>query len=75
MTAKDEFLKFTLMPDDERCRIIDSGVFNSIIRGYCVAGMKEAGCSHSDIHKTMNALSRVFDEVSAAEAKKIYDNF
>lgn len=48
--------------------MVDSGMFNSIIKGYAVLAMRAAGLAENQI-KAVN-FNDIFDTVNAAEARE-----
>ena len=48
--------------------MVQSGVFNTIIQGYCITAMKQAGFKESDIEKL--DFSYLFDSTTAWSARK-----
>lgn len=51
----------------------DSGMFNSIIEGYCIVAMKNAGFAEGEVEKLK--FGCLFDEISAEEARKAKEKF
>ena len=68
-----DFIELLKLSNEEREEIIQSGFFNAYIEGYCIKAMQKAGFSRSDIEKL--DFHYLFDTVSAADAKKAYDEF
>ncbi len=76
MSEKEKtILKLMQMSEEERNALCDSSFFNDYIRGYLVIAMKNNGFSREEILKTVHSLNYIFDECSAAEAKKAWFDF
>lgn len=55
------------MTDDQREEIINSGLFNTIIQGYCIMAMKQAGFTQDEVDRL--DFVHLFDSISAWEAR------
>ena len=60
------------MPEPEINSIMDTGVFNDIVKGYLVTAMQAAGKDHSSIQMATMALDLTFNVTDAAAARKAY---
>lgn len=54
--------------------VIDSGMYNSVIKGYMIAALEDAGFTSDEIKKACRGLNGAFDEITAKEAETVYDN-
>lgn len=59
------FYRLSIMPEDKKCELINSGLFNEIITGYAILGAEAAESLSMPIERVM---SKVFDEYTAADA-------
>lgn len=58
-----------LMLSEEQIEdMVQSGVFNTIIQGYCITAMKQAGFTEADIEKL--DFPYLFDSTTAWSARK-----
>ena len=55
------------MTNEEAEELVDSGRFNSIIEGYCIMAMKQAGFSKEEIARL--DFGYLFDSIAAGEAR------
>lgn len=62
------FAELIAMTDAEREEIINSGLFNTMIQGYCILAMKQAGFSQKEVDRL--DFVHLFDSVSAWEARQ-----
>lgn len=53
--------------EEEINELANSGMFNEIIKGYCILAMKRAGYTNEDIKKL--DFNSLFDEILASEAR------
>lgn len=53
--------------EEEINELANSGIFNEIIKGYCILAMKDAGYTNEDIKKL--DFNSLFDETLAGEAR------
>ena len=65
-------IRYAAMPESEINGIIDTGVFNEIIKGYVVVAMRDAGQDDDKILDATNALDAAFDTTDAAAAREAY---
>ena len=63
-------LAFT--PEPEINSIMDSGMFNEIVKGYAVLAMQSTGTERNNIQEAVDALDSIFDDTDAATARKAY---
>lgn len=69
-----QMMSYAMMSNEERCDIIDSGCFNSIITGYGIILLDRLGLSDKVKRgATSRTMSEIFDTVSAIEAQKKYN--
>lgn len=61
----DELLKLT-QTDIEN--MVQSGIFNQIIQGYCIMAMKQAGFTQQEIERL--DFCHLFDSISAWDAAR-----
>lgn len=54
------------------CALFDTGVFNTICKGYMLIALKELELAGEDREKALHCLSAAFDEVTAEEAAQLY---
>lgn len=68
-----QMMSYATMSNEERCDIIDTGCFNSIITGYGIILLEWLGLSdqvkRGQVSRTM---TQIFDSITAAEAQKKY---
>lgn len=62
------FEELARLSEDEREEIISSGFFNTIIQGYCIMGMKQAGFTDSEVARV--DFVHLFDSITAWEARR-----
>lgn len=62
------FAELVSMSDEEREEIINSGLFNTMIQGYCILAMKQAGFTQEEVDRL--DFVHLFDSISAWEARK-----
>lgn len=67
-----EFAEFIAEPKEKRYRHFDSGVYNSIVNGYVIAAMQDAGKSGEEISSVLASLKIMFDEMTSAEAEDVW---
>lgn len=53
-------------------KMFDSGMFNSIIRGYLHLTLREMGKSDQEIQEAKATLKEILGDVSAEQARKYY---
>lgn len=70
MTA--DMKKLTAMTDEQRLLLCDLGYYNEIIQGYMIAAMEQGKFDREDVKRAIHCLHDCFDDLSAAEARKIY---
>lgn len=57
----------------KRYEIINSGMCNSIIAGYLIAALEEAGFPPSEVKNACQCLVWAFDVINAEEAEALYE--
>lgn len=62
------FAELVQMTDEQREEIINSGLFNTIIQGYCIMAMNQAGFTQEEVDRL--DFVHLFDSISAWEARK-----
>lgn len=62
------FAELVQMTDEQREEIINSGLFNPIIQGYCIMAMNQAGFTQEEVDRL--DFVHLFDSISAWEARK-----
>jgi hypothetical protein len=60
------------VPKDVRTELCDMGYYNDAMRGYLIAGMRNAGFSESEIRKAVLGMRAAHDELTAEEAERVY---
>ena len=75
MTSDEIFQLMATGPTPETDQIMDSGVFNRSICGYIIESMLVAGFAQEEIQKAVIAFSCVLDDIDAASARWIHDQF
>lgn len=63
-----KFFNKTKMTDEERAAEIDTGMYNDIIEGYAILGMRSAGLSGPVVKEIVQAIHSNFDFIPAAQA-------
>lgn len=61
-----DLVKILSLSQAEKEELIDSGIFNTVIEGYLIMAMEDAGFSKEEISRIQ--FARVFDNASAADA-------
>lgn len=64
--------KYAAKPEPEVNSIVDTGIFNEIIKGYLVVAMREATFETGQILSAVEALEDAFEDTDAASARKAY---
>lgn len=59
--------------EEEINELANSGMFNEIIKGYCILAMQRSGYTTEDIKKIF--FMALFDEVLAGEARATAEKF
>lgn len=59
---------------EEINEMFNSGRFNEIVKGFIAIAMVENEYSSKTVKKTIRNIDYIFDEVSAEEARKFYEN-
>lgn len=73
--AANPFFHVMDMSHDERDALINTGFFNSYIKGYLLLAMKEYGYSKKEIEKTVELLQkRIFEDFTAKMARIASEN-
>lgn len=66
-----EFWKLTKQPPEYFNRIINSGMCNSIIKGYVLIALDELGLTNAKSAAEVNSvITHLFDDYSAEEARE-----
>ncbi len=60
------------VPKDVRTKLCDMGYYNDAMKGYLIAGMRNAGFSESDIRRAVLGMRSAHDELTSEEAERIY---
>ena len=60
--------------NEEINEMFNSGRFNEIVKGFIAIAMVENEYSSKTGKKTIRNIDYIFDEVSAEEARKFYEN-
>ena len=63
------------LTDEERMFICDMGFYNSVIKGYLIEAMSQAELSRDEIIRAIGGLKWALDDMTAAEAVKVYQKF
>lgn len=71
----DLLVAYAMKPQRERDGIIDTGAFNSIIAGYTVIALQDAGKPRKDIREALDALERALEDTDAEQARRAYESF
>lgn len=71
----DRLIAYAMKPQRERDGIIDTGAFNSIIAGYTVIALQDAGKPRNDIKEALDALESAFEDTDAEKARRAYESF
>lgn len=69
----DLVFRLAFTPEPEINSIMDTGMFNEIIKGYAVLAMQATGeMTHGAIQDVMQEMDAIFDDTDAAAARKAY---
>lgn len=68
----DLIFRLAFTPEPEINSIMDSGMFNEIVKGYAVLAMQATGTERDDVQEAVDALDTIFDDTDAAAARKAY---
>lgn len=68
----DLVFRLAFTPEAEINSIMDTGMFNEIVKGYLVTALQTTGADHDNIRKVVNTLDAIFDDTDAAQARKAY---
>lgn len=68
----DLVFRLAFTPEPEINSIMDTGMFNEIVKGYAVLAMQEAKADDGIIQQAVDALDAIFDNTDAAAARKAY---
>ena len=69
----DELIRAAVtVPEEVKYQICDMGYFNDAMKGYLIAGMRNAGFSESEIGRAVRGMREAHDELTAEEAEKVY---
>lgn len=69
--GQDLFLKMIGTSEDEINAMADTGMFNSIIKGYLIAALKQLDYKQNDIEAAVDALADILDTVDAEAARQL----
>lgn len=69
---QDLFFEMMSATEDEINAMADTGRFNSIIKGYMVATLKQLNFTADDIEAAVDALTDILDAMPAEEARQLY---
>lgn len=72
MKNHDLITAATSVPKEVKYQICDMGYFNDAMKGYLIAGMRKQGFSESEIGRAVLGMRWAHDELTAAEAEKVY---
>lgn len=70
----EEYMEMTRKSREEINKMFESGMFNSILKGYLIKAMKP-NCKDADIQKTLRVLDETLDFVSAEDAREEWEQF
>lgn len=68
----DYFTHLIGKPEPELNEIIDTGLFNEIIKGYLVIALQGTGKERDEIIEALDALEAAFDNTDAEQARRAY---
>lgn len=68
----DLVFRLAFTPEPEINSIMDTGMFNEIVKGYLVIAMQTTGAETGSIRQAVDALDAIFDDTDAAAARKAY---
>lgn len=68
----DQLISLMQKSESELNEIVDTGMFNEVIKGYLVLALQETTKTYEEIMGALIALDHVFDDVDAAQARKAY---
>ena len=68
---QDLFVKMMSATEDEVNAMADTGRFNSIIKGYMVATLKQLDYKQNDIEAAVDALADILDTMDAGAARQL----
>lgn len=68
----DLIYRLAFTPEPEINGIMDTGMFNEIVKGYLVIAMQDTGAKSGSIRQAVDALDGIFDDTDAAAARKAY---
>ena len=55
-----------------RYKLCDMGYYNDAMKGYLIAGMRNAGFTEAEIRKAVRGMRAAMGEKTAVEAERIY---
>lgn len=61
-----DLVKILSLSQAEKEKLMDSGIFNTMIEGYLIMAMEDAGFSKEEISRIQ--FTRLFDNATAADA-------
>ena len=68
----DLVFRLAFTPEPEINGIMDTGMFNEIVKGYLVIAMQATGAETDSIRQAVDTLDGIFDDTDAAAARKAY---
>lgn len=69
--AAKRFAAAIMQPPEHYCEIVDTGMCNSIIKGYILLAMDEMGLTEKlDTKELGYTIERLFDDYSAEQARQ-----
>lgn len=63
------------LSDEEGLMIYDSGCYNEVTIGYCIAAMRDVGIAEDTIAAVVRTIRVEHDEFSAQRALELYEAF
>lgn len=70
----EKFMAMCQKSREEINEMFDSGMFNSILKGYLIRAMK-ANFTEEEIRNTLRVVDEMLDFISAEEAKAEWEEF
>ena len=68
MDSPYEFLKLVMLNEEQRCKIFDSGVFNTIAMAYTALALRHCEFSEKVVAKVLHGLQEEFEFTDAQSA-------
>ena len=72
MNVEELMLLAIAVPAEIRYKLCDMGYYNDAMKGYLIAGMRNAGFSESEISRAVRGMREAHDELTAEEAERVY---